>query len=159
MIYYWFMLGLVVGSFLNVCIYRLPREKSIIWPSSHCPECGRGLSPLELIPVVSYLLLRGRCRHCGQKIAWRYPLVELLAGAGFAAVFVLSRGELLPLIALSIFFSVLVVIFSSISSTPLSLTTRATWVLPRACSIIFCSAGRLFYRLLAERSSGIFCFI
>jgi leader peptidase (prepilin peptidase)/N-methyltransferase len=77
---YWLvgLLGLVLGSFFNVCIYRLPREESIVWPGSHCPRCGHGLSPWENIPLVSFLLLKGSCRYCRQPIAYRYPLIELL---------------------------------------------------------------------------------
>lgn len=75
--------GLAVGSFLNVLIYRLPREESVVYPPSHCPGCSHRLSPTELIPLVSFLALRGRCRHCGARISWRYFLVELLTGLVF----------------------------------------------------------------------------
>ena len=77
--------GAVVGSFLNVCIYRLPRGRSIVWPASACPHCGRPLSWYENIPVVSYLVLRGRCRTCQEPIAVRYPIVEAVTAAMFAA--------------------------------------------------------------------------
>ena len=83
--------GLVLGSFLNVVIHRLPRGESIVKPRSRCPGCEREISARDNIPVLSWLLLRGRCRHCGTKIATRYPLVELLTGALFAGV-VLARG-------------------------------------------------------------------
>lgn len=89
-----FIFGLVVGSFLNVCIYRLPQKKSIISPASYCPHCRRPIEAVDNIPLVSYLLLRGRCRHCGAKISLRYPLVELATGLLFASVwlkFGLSR--------------------------------------------------------------------
>jgi leader peptidase (prepilin peptidase)/N-methyltransferase len=75
-----FILGLMVGSFLNVCIYRIPKGESIVWPPSHCPECGGRIKPYDNIPVLSYLILRGRCRNCGERIRLRYPLVELLTG-------------------------------------------------------------------------------
>jgi len=75
-----FVLGLVLGSFLNVCIYRIPRGMSIVYPPSHCPSCGHRLSPLDNIPLLSYMLLRGKCRYCGASISPRYPLVELLTG-------------------------------------------------------------------------------
>jgi len=71
-------LGLIVGSFLNVCIYRIPRGGSIVSPPSRCPSCGSPISPLENIPIISYIALRGRCRSCGSKISLRYPLVEAL---------------------------------------------------------------------------------
>ena len=79
-----FALGLIVGSFLNVVIYRLPRGESIVFPGSHCPTCGHGIRAWENVPVLSYLWLRGRCRGCGAAISPRYPLVELLTGAVFA---------------------------------------------------------------------------
>ncbi len=81
-----FLLGLMVGSFLNVCIYRIPRRRSIVWPGSACPRCGRPVRWYDNVPVVSYLVLRGRCRDCGSRISIRYPLVELAAGLGFVAV-------------------------------------------------------------------------
>jgi leader peptidase (prepilin peptidase) / N-methyltransferase len=71
-------LGLCVGSFLNVCIHRLPRRESLIHPPSHCPNCGRQLSWFDNIPIVSWIVLRGRCRGCRTPIAVRYPLVELI---------------------------------------------------------------------------------
>jgi len=74
-----FLFGAVVGSFLNVCIYRIPRDESIVFPASHCPECGYKIRAFDNIPVISYLLLRGRCRSCGTRISWQYPVVELLS--------------------------------------------------------------------------------
>ena len=79
-----FALGLIVGSFLNVVIHRLPRGESIVLPGSHCPACGHGITAWENLPVLSYLWLRGRCRSCGAAISPRYPLVELLTGGLFA---------------------------------------------------------------------------
>ena len=76
--------GLMVGSFLNVCIYRLPKHESIVWPGSHCTACDRPLAWFENIPVISWLALRGRCRTCGQRISAVYPLVELTTGVVFA---------------------------------------------------------------------------
>lgn len=72
-----FLFGLLIGSFLNVCIYRIPRNESIVFPGSHCTACGGYLRSCDLIPVVSYLLLGGRCRYCKCTISPRYPLVEL----------------------------------------------------------------------------------
>ncbi len=77
--------GLVLGSFLNVVIYRLPREMSLLRPRSHCPGCGALVRWYDNVPVLSYLALRGRCRGCGAPISPRYPLVELLAGGLLAA--------------------------------------------------------------------------
>lgn len=75
-----FIFGVMVGSFINVCIFRLPREESVIKPPSHCPHCQKQLGVFDLFPVFSYLFLRGRCRYCQEKISVRYPLVELLSG-------------------------------------------------------------------------------
>jgi leader peptidase (prepilin peptidase)/N-methyltransferase len=86
-----FVFGLVIGSFLNVCIYRLPLSHSIVHPRSACPGCDHPIRAYDNIPVVSYLFLRGRCRDCGMRIPWRYPLVELLSGA-FAALAVVKFG-------------------------------------------------------------------
>ena len=73
-----FVFGLVVGSFLNVCIARLPHGRSIATPPSHCPRCQSGIKFYDNIPVISFLLLRAKCRNCGEPISWRYPAVELL---------------------------------------------------------------------------------
>ncbi len=73
-----FIYGLIIGSFLNVCIYRIPREESIAWPGSHCPACSHSLKWYDNIPLVSYLLLKGRCRYCKSIVSVQYPLVESL---------------------------------------------------------------------------------
>lgn len=78
------ILGLLIGSFLNVVIWRVPRGESVVSPPSHCPGCDTPISPRDNIPVLSWLLLRGRCRTCGQPISVRYPAVELLTGVLFA---------------------------------------------------------------------------
>ena len=78
-----FLLGLAFGSFLNVCVHRLPRHESIVTPRSHCPGCGKPIAAWDNIPLLSYLLLRGRCRRCGASISPIYPLVELLTGLLF----------------------------------------------------------------------------
>jgi leader peptidase (prepilin peptidase) / N-methyltransferase len=104
-----FLFGSLVGSFLNVCIYRLPKEESIVFPGSHCPACQAAIRPWDNIPILSFLLLRGRCRACGSPIAWRYPLVECLTGFLFAVT--VSRHGVTPLaLSLLAFLSALVVI-------------------------------------------------
>jgi leader peptidase (prepilin peptidase)/N-methyltransferase len=77
--------GAVTGSFLNVCIYRLPLKKSIVWPASACPHCGRALSWYENVPVISYVALRGRCRTCRKPISPQYPIVEAVIALMFGA--------------------------------------------------------------------------
>ena len=75
-----FICGAVVGSFLNVCIHRVPAGASIVSPPSHCPQCGTPIRSRDNVPLLSYLLLRGRCRACGTRISLRYPVVEALTG-------------------------------------------------------------------------------
>ena len=77
---YLFIIGNIVGSFCNVCIYRLPRQESIIFPGSHCPHCQTPIYWYDNIPLLSFLLLRGKCRTCSQPISWHYPLVEFVSG-------------------------------------------------------------------------------
>lgn len=81
-----FGLGTIIGSFLNVCIHRLPRRESIIWPASRCPACGRPIAGHDNVPLISYLLLMGRCRACGARISLRYPVIELTNGLGYTAL-------------------------------------------------------------------------
>ncbi|TDX53034.1 prepilin peptidase [Orenia marismortui] len=78
-----FILGLIIGSFLNVVIYRLPENKSIIWPGSHCTNCQTNLKIFDLIPVLSFIFTKGRCRYCDTKVSYQYPAVELLTALLF----------------------------------------------------------------------------
>ncbi len=103
------ILVLCIGSFLNVCIYRIPREESIAFPPSHCTTCGYNLKAFDLIPVLSYLVLRGRCRKCGEKISIKYPLVEILNGILYLLIY-LKFDLSLNFIAYSILASILIVI-------------------------------------------------
>ena len=80
------LLGLLVGSFLNVVIWRVPRKESVVAPRSHCPGCDEPIAPRDNVPVLSWILLRGRCRHCGTRISVRYPLIELGCAALFGAL-------------------------------------------------------------------------
>jgi leader peptidase (prepilin peptidase) / N-methyltransferase len=97
-----FAVGTVVGSFLNVCIYRIPWQKSVIWPGSHCPKCWNAIPARDNIPIVGWLALGGRCRSCRGSISVRYPLVEALVGLLFVALFAIDvihgprawRGEI-----------------------------------------------------------------
>lgn len=83
-----FVIGLIIGSFLNVVICRLPEGDSIIFPASHCPDCGAVLQIPDLVPVLSFVLYRGRCRYCGAVISFQYPLVELLTAVMFALLYI-----------------------------------------------------------------------
>ena len=84
---YAFAIGAIVGSFLNVVIHRYPREESIVFPGSHCPQCDAAIRWYDNIPVISFAVLRGRCRACGAGIAWRYPLVELANALFYLAIY------------------------------------------------------------------------
>ncbi len=110
-----FLFGLVVGSFVNVCIYRLPRHESIAFPASHCPNCKTPVRPWHNIPIIGFLMLMGKCRACESRISWRYPLVELLHGLGF--LFILRQFGPSPqtLVYLAFFSSLVAVIFIDLS--------------------------------------------
>jgi len=102
------LFGLVFGSFLNVCILRVPRRESIVSPGSHCPACGNSIRWHDNIPVLSYVLLRGRCRDCGKRISLLYPLVEILTAAVFLLEF--ARYGLTPEFIKNVLFAMLMII-------------------------------------------------
>ncbi len=104
-----FLFGMLVGSFFNVCIYRIPQGQSILYPPSHCTQCQRRLQIIDLIPVLSYVLLQGRCRYCGASYSSRYALVELLTGCLFVWCYTVF-GIGFPLIKALILTSFLLVI-------------------------------------------------
>jgi len=126
----------VVGSFLNVLIHRLPRGESIVMPPSHCPECGTKLTPLDLIPILGYLFLRGKCRYCRAKISFRYPLVEFLSATGFALNWNFAGADFLSFVFQTIFLSVLLVIF---------FTDFEQQVIPDAVSIFGIFSGLIYH--------------
>lgn len=103
-----FILGLCVGSFLNVCIYRIPKKESIVFGASHCTKCHTPIKPYDLIPLISYLLLGGKCRFCKNKLSIRYPLIELLTGVLYVVVFFIFGLSLKTLIGF-LFVSILIV--------------------------------------------------
>lgn len=104
-----FIYGLIFGSFFNVVGLRVPKKESIVSPPSHCPNCNRKLGPLDLIPVFSYIALRGKCRGCGNKISPIYPMMELLTGVLFAFAY-FQLGFSKELIIAILFISLLVII-------------------------------------------------
>ncbi len=102
-----FVVGAIVGSFLNVCIARLPKEESIVMPASHCPYCDTHIRPYDNIPIISYFLLRGRCRDCELPISMRYPIIEVLTALIFVLLSFYFKGALLA--AYAVFASGLIV--------------------------------------------------
>jgi len=110
------LFGLLIGSFLNVCIYRWPRDLSVVHPRSKCPECDAGIAWYDNVPVLSYLILGGRCRQCRASIYWRYPVVEVLTGLSFA-YFVNHYGPTLPGAKYCVFAAILIaLVFSDLET-------------------------------------------
>ena len=153
--------GLIVGSFLNVCIYRLPREQSVAWPASRCTSCLRSLDWFENIPVVSWVVLRGRCRSCGEAVSWVYPAVELITALLFAAAYMVYGPTPLLLVRL-LLISALIVLFAidfehqilpNVITLPgVAVGFVASLALPPGwqSSLIGLAAGGLFPFLIAE---------
>ena len=135
------VLGLLVGSFLNVCIYRLPKGRSVVAPASACAECGKKLTAAELIPVLSYLFLRGKCRGCGKPISFRYPAVEALTALLFLAC-LWRFGVGTRMVFGTVFASILVAA---------SFIDLDTMELPDSASLA-CAATGLLYGLAVKQS-------
>ena len=104
-----FMIGLVIGSFSNVCIYRLPRNESVIFPASHCPSCNQSIKWYDNIPLLSFLILKGKCRYCQNRISAQYPLVEFLTGYLYLVLFLLYGLQLKTFVYM-LFCSALIII-------------------------------------------------
>ncbi len=105
------LVGLAIGSYLNVVIHRLPRSQSTIWPPSHCPTCGTPIRAYDNLPLLSYVLLRGRCRACRTPIAWRYPALEAINGTLYAAV-AWHFGPRLEAVAAAVFASLMLALMA-----------------------------------------------
>lgn len=120
------VLGLTVGSFLNVVIYRVPAGKSVVRPASACPHCGSGIRPRDNIPVLSWLILRGKCRDCGAPISARYPLIEFMTGLFFVAVawWALDRGAGHPAATVLVLVAFLWLAAASIALTAIDLDVQ-----------------------------------
>ncbi|HVS32155.1 MAG TPA: prepilin peptidase [Thermoanaerobaculia bacterium] len=115
-----FALGAIVGSFLNVVIHRYPREESIVFPASHCASCQTAIKPYDNVPILSYLWLRGRCRHCREPFSIRYPLVELANALFYLAIFQRTGPSVffLPIAAIVSMLIVLIYIDAEIQILP-----------------------------------------
>lgn len=135
-----FISGLLTGSFLNVCIYRIPRGESISYPPSHCTGCGTRIKPYDLFPLISYVFLRGNCRNCGEKISIRYPLIELLAGLLFLALYTMY-GISFEFLKFMVFISFIIVIgFIDLETTDVYFKTTLSGSI---AGIILLIAGKL----------------
>ncbi|OIP64704.1 MAG: prepilin peptidase [Nitrospirae bacterium CG08_land_8_20_14_0_20_52_24] len=104
-----FVFGSMIGSFLNVCIYRIPRNESLVFPSSHCTRCGEPIRFYDNLPIISWFILIGKCRHCKSPISFQYPMVELLNASGFFYIYI-RYGITAQALFYGLFFSALVVI-------------------------------------------------
>jgi len=123
---YIFILGLLIGSFLNVCIYRIPRGESIAFPPSHCTSCGNNIKPYDLIPVLSWIALRGKCRGCGERISIRYATVEMTTAILFLLTY-LQYGLTISLVRYLIIIPFLIII-AMIDYDTMEVYTMTTWI-------------------------------
>ncbi len=121
-----FILGLLIGSFLNVCIYRIPSGESIAFPPSHCTTCGNNIKSYDLIPVLSWIFLRGKCRNCSQEISSRYALIELATATLFLLTY-FQYGLSIYLLKFLILIPFLVVI-AMIDYDTMEVYTVTTWI-------------------------------
>lgn len=109
MVLFIFVFGLLVGSFLNVCIYRIPKDIRTSFPPSHCPACQKRIKWYDLFPVLSFMFLRGKCRNCGTTISFEYPIVELIVGITYSLLYI-KFGLTITLVKFIILFGFIIVI-------------------------------------------------
>ena len=142
------VLGLLIGSFSNVLIWRLPRRENINFPPSHCPTCDHSLAPLDLVPVLSWAALGGKCRYCKAGISARYPVIELITGAAYALLSVVFPFSQLGagLIGLCLLFTLLLVA---------SVIDQGTFTIPDEISLPGAALGLLFGLLHARPKDGL----
>jgi leader peptidase (prepilin peptidase)/N-methyltransferase len=135
-----FILGSVIGSFLNVCIYRLPMGESIVFPPSHCTSCGRAIRFYNNIPILSYLMLKGKCRDCGSRISIQYPLVELLSGVALTGLYYKFGLTLDLLFYAMLTYSLIVITFIDLGHM----------IIPNAITIPGAAAGLIYNALITD---------
>ena len=148
--------GLLVGSFLNVVIARLPRRESLVTPRSRCPHCGHEVRPYDNVPVVSWLVLRGRCRDCGGPISPRYPLVEALTGALCAAVVAVKGEDAEALLGLALVLTLVPVAFIDLDHRIIPNRILAPSAVVALALLAFTDAGALTEHLIAGAAAGAF---
>jgi leader peptidase (prepilin peptidase)/N-methyltransferase len=154
---FWFtVLGTLIGSYLNVVVYRLPRGLSTVKPRSSCPRCGKLIAWFDNIPILSYLILRGRCRNCSSSIHWRYPLVEATCGLLFLACY-LRFGLTLDLLPAALLCSMLLAL-ALIDAEHFLLPNRITYpgiVLGMLCSLLATWTNPLWSTIGAVVGAGL----
>ena len=138
------LLGAAIGSFMNVCVHRLPHGESVVRPRSHCPSCGTDIPARDNIPILSWLLLRGRCRGCGERISLRYPLVELVS-IGIWVGMALAYGPTLHALSGAVFFTLLLAI---------AITDARHYVIPDELSVGGLASG-LALAVVTELTTGM----
>ena len=156
------IIGLIIGSFLNVCIFRIPRDESISFPPSHCTKCNTKIKTYDLFPVISYFILKRKCRKCGEKISIRYPLVELATGILFLLIY-LKFGLTLDLIKFTLLSCFLIVIgLIDLDTTDVYLKTTLPGIIVGSVFIIIAFVSGSGYLTFIEGGAlagGLIAFI
>lgn len=154
-----FILGLVIGSFLNVVIDRLPREENIVWERSRCDHCKKQLRWFELIPVVSYMVLGGRCLRCHKRLSLQYPVVELVSGLGFVFLFLRASGDIPVALTIAVFCLLLVFFVIDIKHQILPDQIMVTLFIVTACMAYFISPEQRLTNFWSGIGAGMFFFL
>ena len=148
MIIIFFIIGLLIGSFLNVCIYRIPLNKSIIKPPSSCGSCGHRLNYYDMLPVINYVINRGKCRYCGEKYSYQYPLTELFNGLLYSVI-TLKYGISLNAVLYCLLGSILITV---------SVIDLKHKIIPDSLNIIIAAIGIIFAlydsMIISDRALG-----